>query len=133
MNKEHNKLLKEWQNRLGLQDWHIILKTDCRPENMALTDVEGCTTWTECTKSAWIDILDEKFFPEHAAARPYDFERTLVHELLHCKLSLIDERDEGTQSRLVHQLIDDLARALVDAKRSEKYIAVVQTKGREQE
>lgn len=121
MAKEHDKLLREWQNRLGLQDWYIILKTDCRPENMAMKDVEGCTTWTESTKSAWIDILDERFFPEHAAARPYDFERTLVHELLHCKMSVIQDMDEeSTQNRLVHCLIDDLARALVDAKRSGK-------------
>ena len=121
MAKEHDKLLREWQNRLGLQDWYIILKTDCRPENMAMKDVEGCTTWTESTKSAWIDIIDERFFPEHAAARPYDFERTLVHELLHCKMSVIQDMDEeSTQNRLVHCLIDDLARALVDAKRSGK-------------
>lgn len=121
MAKEHDKLLREWQNRLGLQDWYIILKTDCRPENMAMKDVEGCTTWTESTKSAWIDILDGQFFPEHAAARPYDFERTLVHELLHCKMSVIQDMDEeSTQNRLVHCLIDDLARALVDAKRSGK-------------
>lgn len=120
MSREHEKLLREWQNRLGLQDWYIILKTDCRPENMAMKDVEGCTTWTESTKSAWIDILDEQFFPEHAAARPYDFERTLVHELLHCKLSVLSDNEESVQYRIVHQLIDDLARALVDAKRSGK-------------
>lgn len=115
---EHERLLQEWQNRLGLQDWYIILKTNCRPENMAMQDVEGCTTWTESTKSAWIDILDEQFFPEHAAARPYDFERTLVHELLHCKLSVLSDDETGVQYRIVHQLIDDLARALVDAKRN---------------
>lgn len=115
---EHERLLKEWQNRLGLQDWYIILKANCRPENMAMTDVEGCTTWTESTKSAWIDIMDEQFFPDHAAARPYDFERTLVHELLHCKLSVLSDDDKSVQYRIVHQLIDDLARALVDAKRS---------------
>lgn len=116
---EHEKLLHEWQNRLGLQDWYIILKPNCRPENMAMENVEGCTTWTESTKSAWIDILDEAFFPEGAAARPYDFERTLVHELLHCKLSVLSDDDKSVQYRIVHQLIDDLARAFVDAKRSE--------------
>lgn len=120
MSREHEKLLREWQNRLGLQDWYIILKTNCRPENMAMKDVEGCTTWTESTKSAWIDILDEQFFPEHAAARPYDFERTLVHELLHCKMSVLSDDEDSVQYRIVHQLIDDLARALVDAKRSGK-------------
>ena len=115
---EHERLLKEWQNRLGLQDWHIVLKANCRPENMAMEDVAGCTTWTEITKAAWIDILDEKFQPDNAVARPYDFERTLVHELLHCKLSVLSDDDKSVQYRVVHQLIDDLARAFVDAKRS---------------
>lgn len=110
-------LLKEWQNRLGLQDWHIVLKTNCRPENMAMEDVAGCTTWTESTKCAVIEILDEQFFPDGCAARPYDFERTLVHELLHCKMSVLSDDDCGVQYRVVHQMIDDLARALVDAKR----------------
>lgn len=114
---EHEKLLKEWQNRLGLQDWHIVLREKCRPENMAMEDVAGCTTWTESTKSAVIEILDEQFFPIGCAARPYDFERTLVHELLHCKMSVLSDDDNGVQYRVVHQMIDDLARALVDAKR----------------
>lgn len=121
MSKEHDKLLKEWQNRLGLQDWYIVLKTNCRPENMAMSDVEGCSTRVESTKSVAIDILDESFFPDNAVARPYDFEETLVHELLHCKLSVIDEYDEySIKHRVVHQLVDDLARALVNAKRSGK-------------
>ena len=110
-------LLKEWQNRLGLQDWHITLLENCRPENMSMQDVVGYTTWTESTKSAVIEILDEKFFPKGAAARPYDFERTLVHELLHCKMSLLSDDDQSVQYRVCHQIIDDLARALVDAKR----------------
>ena len=39
-------------------------------------------------------------------------------ELLHLKFSLLGENENELQNRLVHQLIDDLAKALVGAKRS---------------
>ena len=112
------RLFKEWVERLGLTDWHFTFKTNVRPENMGVPDSEGCTTWTESTKSAWIDIMDEQFRSEYATARPFDFERTLVHELLHCKLSLLCDEKDSLKDRICHQVIDDLARAFVDAKRS---------------
>lgn len=111
------KLLAEWVKRLGLTDWHIILKENCRPEDMALQSVEGCTTWVDATKSAWIDMLDPAFYPVNAVGRGADFERCLVHELLHLKLCLVQDVEDDLQSRYMHQIIDDLARAFVDAKR----------------
>jgi phage shock protein A len=48
---------------------------------------------------------------------PFDFEKTLVHELLHLKFSLLADKVEDMQSRYVHQMIDEMARSLVDAKR----------------
>jgi hypothetical protein len=112
------RLLEEWQKRLGLQDWKIKLCNNCKPENMDVQDAEGCTTWVESTKCAEIQMLDEKLYPENCVGRGPDWERCLVHELLHCKLSFLQDSDSGTlQSRVCHQLIDDLARAFVDAKR----------------
>ena len=43
MGKKHKVLLAEWQERLGLQDWRIKLKPKCRPEDMELENVAGCT------------------------------------------------------------------------------------------
>ena len=113
MNK---KLLKEWQNRLGLQDWRIKLNDKCKPEDMLMEDVAGCTEWTESNKTARIDILDEKYYGKRIV--PFDYEKTLVHELLHLKTSLVSDNVPDLQTRYMHQMIDDLARALVDAKRS---------------
>ena len=48
---------------------------------------------------------------------PFDFEKTLVHELLHLKFSLLSTNGDDMQARYVHQLIDEMARSLVDAKR----------------
>lgn len=110
------KLLDEWVMRLGLQDWTIALKENCHPNDMALDAVAGCTEWTESIRSARIQILDAKFYGDRI--KPFDPEKTLVHELLHLKTSLVSDNVEPLQARVMHQLIDDLARALVDAKRS---------------
>lgn len=114
-NKCPYALLEEWTKRLGLQDWVIHINDNCKPEDMAVEDTVGCSEWSESIKTARIDILGEEYYGERI--RPYDFERILVHELLHLKLSLISSQVSDLQERYTHQLIDDLARALVDAKR----------------
>lgn len=108
-------LLKEWQERLFLQSWRIILRENCKPDDMDLQDCFGCTTWTEESKTARIDIVDPSCVTDRIV--PFDFEKTLVHELLHLKFSLLSTNEEDMQARYVHQLIDEMARALVDAKR----------------
>lgn len=113
--KTPNALLREWQKRLGLQEWRLKLYPSCKPEEMTIEDVDGATAWTESTKTARIDILDPKYYGDRIV--PFDFEKTLVHELLHLKLSLVSVKVDELQERVVHQIIDDLARAFVDAKR----------------
>lgn len=113
---EELQLLDEWQKRLGLQDWFIVLKTNCKQDEI-LPDADGQVEYVESTKCAEIKILnpDER----RSSLRPFDFEEILVHELLHCKLSLFaNEEWDGLRSRIAHITVDDLARAFVDAKRS---------------
>ena len=118
--KEEFKLLKEWQERLGLQDWQIKFKPNCKAEEVDEGNSIGETLWSTTNKSAIIKIIAEEEYSEEYII-PYDFEKTLVHELLHIKFSLID-KDLNTYEGAVteqarHQLIDDLARAFVMAKR----------------
>lgn len=47
-------------------------------------------------------------------------EMTLVHELLHLKLSLVSDNVPDLQVRYMHQIIDDMARAFVDVKRHKR-------------
>ena len=112
---DSEKLLEEWKQRLGLSDWRIVLSDKCTPQEMELENVDGCTSWEESIKSATIQILDEKYYGDRII--PFDFEKTLVHELLHLKTSFISNTGNDLQDRIAHQLIDDLARAFVDAKR----------------
>lgn len=113
--KKQKELLEEWKIRLGLYDWHIKLYPKCKPDEMDLEEVAGCASWQESNKTAKIDILKPKYYGKSVV--PFDFEKTLVHELLHLKLCLVADDEETFQGRYMHQIIDDLARALVDAKR----------------
>lgn len=116
MSKSPKALMKEWRDRLGLQDWQIKFEPKCPPEEMELDDAAGCTSWAEAIKCAKVQILDPKYYEEDNII-PFDFEKTLVHELLHLKLSLVSSGVDDFQERAMHQIIDDLARALVDTKR----------------
>ena len=116
--KELN-LLKEWKERLGLQEWFITLQTNCKPEDL-LPDADGDVEYVESTQCAAIKIINPDLRKD--ALRPFDLEEALVHELLHCKLSILmdgDDWEKGFQPRYLHQIVDSLARAFVDAKRSE--------------
>lgn len=108
--KQAEQKLRYWKHRLGLDDWVIKLKIDCSPDDMVLSGCCGESEWTESTKSAVIRILDPKFYGERIV--PFNYEKTLVHELLHLKFCLLGESGNDLQDRLVHQLIDDMARAL---------------------
>lgn len=116
---EEELLLKEWQARLGLQDWVIRLNYNCVFGDMKNEEVQGETEFDTSIKCATIRIMNPKEI-EDRLLRP-DFEYTLIHELLHLKFGLIDGQVETYDSYVAyevrHQLIDDLARALVMAKR----------------
>lgn len=104
-------LLRKWQKRLCLQDWHIELVTGCSPDEMMLENCAGCTDWTESAKAARIEILDPQYYGDRI--KPFDLEKTLVHEFLHLKMTFWCQSTERVEDRLMHQVIDDLARALV--------------------
>ena len=118
---EEEKLLNEWQERLGLQDWAIALRYNCEQDELELQEVAGETHWNVILKTAIIYIVSEEVYGSRMLN--FDFEKTLVHELLHLKFSIVDIEDGTYESKVLdstlHQLIDDLARALVMAKRKE--------------
>lgn len=112
------KMLIEWQRRLGLDNWHIVLKDGVSPNDMQQASVAGECEYDTVNSCAVIRILDEKDYGDRIL--PFDKEKILVHELLHIKMWFIYESDCDLQSKMVHQLIDDMARVLVDAKRAKK-------------
>jgi hypothetical protein len=109
-----SELLKEWQDRLFLQAWRIELRNKCKPDDMQ-PNCWGSTEWNEVNKTARIDIVDPECLTDKMI--PFDFEKVLVHELLYLKLCLLSNETDSMSDRYVHQLIDEMARAFVDAKR----------------
>ena len=116
--KRMDDLLREWQHRLGLDNWHIELKDNVSPNDMQQVGVCGECEYDTVNSCAVIRILNKKDYGDRIL--PFNKEKILVHELLHIKMWFIYESDCDLQSKMVHQLIDDMARALVDAKREGK-------------
>lgn len=115
--EESIKLLEFWVETLGLQDWNIKLKYNVY--GSTIPDCNGRTNYVESNKTAAISILsEEEYNRTQDVDFPFDWEKTLVHELLHLKLSLLDDSGNTVQDRIVHQLVDSLARALVKARRA---------------
>lgn len=118
---EELKLLDEWQKILGLSDWFITLNANCNSQDMELQDADGYVYYEETLKAAKITIINPE--TRTFSLRPFDFEETLVHELLHLKFCLLERGDKWeskTQLRVLHQIIDDLARAFVAVKKENK-------------
>ena len=122
---EELELLNEWQERLRLQDWTVFLESHVHPENMRAENADGCTVKYETSKIALIQTVNPELLTENGeeyiSVKPFDFEEVLVHELLHLKFSLLqksDDWDDKLYLRVMHQIIDDLAKALVETKRA---------------
>ena len=112
--EELKSLMQEWVNRLGLQSWKIKLLTKQKADEMSERDSDGCVDYAECSRTARIELIDPESYGERVV--PYDEEKTLVHELMHLKMSLFFESDPLLE-RVAHIILNDLAEALVDAKR----------------
>lgn len=111
---ERDALLAKWKDWLCLGDWEIKLIADCLPDEILTADATGEVEYTFVNRSAIIRIIKPEVYGERL--RPFDFEKTLVHELLHLRFAVIDTDDE-VRDRVQHQLIDDLAKAMVYANR----------------
>lgn len=109
-------LLEEWKHRLGLDDWTIVVYDNVSPMEMNEQECSGEVNYDELHKCASILLVDKKYYGKRL--KPYDKEKTLVHELLHIKFWFLDKSESLLQNRMVHNLIDEMAVALVETKRS---------------
>lgn len=109
------ELLKEWIDRLNLQKWTIKVCDNMHPGDMSESDDMGCVVFDEVNHAARIEILDPAKYGDRI--KPFDYEKILVHELLHLKMCFLWGDDE-LRNRIAHGLLDEIAVALVDAKRS---------------
>lgn len=111
------ELLIEWMNRLDLNDWEIQFEPCCSEEEMELADCDGCSIYMEMRKIARIQIINPELRKDPMYS--FDYEEALVHELLHLKFCMLETSDDWNdlQMRILHRELNDIARALVKAKR----------------
>ena len=114
---EELALLEKWKRKLCLQEWRIKLLTRLRPEEMTVSNTAGCTEWSEAIKTARIEIINPACYGDRIV--PFNFEKTLVHELLHLKFSFWCQDEYSVADRLMHQSIADLARAFTEVHNDE--------------
>ena len=100
---EEQRLLEKWQKKLCLQEWRIKIVTHLRPEEMSVNNATGCTDWSESIKTARIEIINPACYGDRIV--PFNFEKTLVHELLHLKFSFWCQDEYSVADRL-KQLVD---------------------------
>lgn len=106
-------VLQEWckdlQQTLGLQDWLITLHEGMPADEMSNKDDFGYVEINETCKRADIYVRDPKTVL--CRYRPvFDPLQTVAHEMMHIKLCLLDDYNP-LQDRLLHQYIDDIAKA----------------------
>lgn len=110
----------KWQKKLRLQDWQVTAKLARRTE-FSSPDCYAEINYFHPQKSAIIKILDPiDFVPtEHDTDLcMYDWERSLIHELLHLMLMWIpDEDDEEDYNNNEELSINLMAEALIDLDR----------------
>lgn len=114
------KYLKEWQDRLFLNDW--IIKLNFAEAN-EMPNNAGLNNWCFQCQSSVINIAKLTDDTKSRIVKTHQ-EYTLVHELLHLKFSLVENADTYEAKFLEiheHQLIDQMAKSLIMAKYNLKY------------
>ena len=113
-----NKSLKEWQDRLFLNDWIIKVSIVDEIFDDNGEQLQGQNIFQIENKSSHIKLLKPN---EDATSRIVKFcmEVTLVHELLHCKYNwcAAPQSHEGVYYDVSeHALIEQMAKSLIMAK-----------------
>jgi len=108
------KKLKYWQDKLKLNDWVIVLVDDCPVNDFVGANRQGETEYDTEHKSAVIRIIRKEEYGERIL--PFVKEQVLIHELLHIKFGLLWDSNTELQNALLHQYIEDLAKAFYEVK-----------------
>lgn len=110
-------LFEKWVKILRLGDWDIRFHWRVHPMEMAEKDSAGCSSYNWVCKQAVIEIADPEKYKMDMEGFVFDYEQILVHELMHLKMSLVDDPDDKMVGAVVHQLVDEMAKSLVMANR----------------
>lgn len=111
------RMFAYWSSVLDLSRWSIKFQWKVKATEMNINDAFGCATFNKVTRLAVIQIIDQDDVTEPMGK--FDYEKTLVHELLHLKMAFLDDSGDDLRDTMTHAMIDDLAVSFVKA-RTEK-------------
>jgi len=112
-----DKIRREWQKILRLQDWRIKIRFATAEELKEATDADaigGCQSLVEAREANLLLLPPEALNPNDE--REQDIENTIVHELLHCHFAAFKSDDSQVQLAQ-EQAIEAISEALVNLKR----------------
>lgn len=118
--KNKMELCKFWQSKLNLDEWRIKFNVDCKTADFINKDVQGEVELESIGKSAVIRIQKEEEYPEDCIL-PFNFEKTLIHELLHikfCQIEMMTKTD--VEDNIVHHMIDNISIILTELRKEEQ-------------
>jgi len=102
------ELLKRWQGLLRLQDWDIDINYD---EIRAYH--HGSVNWDTVSSRAVISLTDPLKYNKHDAIVDYNIEVSIIHELVHIVLFIIDTSEfSGDSKDMYERGINKIARLL---------------------
>ena len=107
-------LCREWQERLGLQDWRIHIEI-LRERDFSKSNRGAEINIVLSNKSANIHMLDPVDYIDCWFEQ--DQEKDLVHELGHIIFDPFYQTEDGLVKTFQEQAIDTFAKALVNLKR----------------
>lgn len=105
------KVVEMWKKRLRMTDWLIEIYPFEDICDMPNDSTVAFTEFEEVGRTAVIRIVKPCQAGDNI--RPFNWERILVHELLHIKFCLLREYGGSLSYRVLHQLIEDMSYALV--------------------
>lgn len=108
------QLFDKWVHILHLEGWHISFEWKVPGHCMNVEESVGATKYQHSTGQAIVQMVDPEDYPKDTPF-PYDYEKTLVHELLHLKFADLDDTGDNLRDKLTHRLVDDLAVAFIEA------------------
>jgi hypothetical protein len=114
--EEAEKALAEWQKRLKLEHWEVMVEI-VRSDGMSKLDNSGEIDYQQQTGYASIRLLDHIDWPSKF---PHDMEKILVHELLHLHFAPFEPEEESLQFTLWERANELLARVIVNEHRNAK-------------
>lgn len=100
------KQLRNWQKRMGLEEWNISVQL---VRKSALDkDTWGNAEWDPDNKSGVISVLDPQDYNLKGTELRRDMECTIVHELVHIQVAPLEARDPDAQEQVVNRIMTAL-------------------------